>query len=500
MESPIIHKKISEKKPPYKGSAKRSHREGLVARRKYFLICSDILILAITIVTGWGLAEILKNLFFPGLQAMEWDRAITQTPPLFGLPAVFIILTSGFRGHYVRFRPFWDEFADLFKIVSLAAGLVIIYLYLTKSHFSRFWFVITWSLVVFMVPISRMLAKKAMMRAGFWFTPTVVIGSGANALESAEAVESDPLLGMKVIAILEPDAENTCFSSPYEQHCIGDQPEKILRNLGDPYVVLALEPQDYDRHTKLLGRLCRSQVNMSIVPPLRGVSLLGSEVSHVFRHEVLLLRVRNNLARRSPQMLKRVFDLFAASVLLLILSPVFAVFTWRISRDGGNVFFRHARVGRHGEPFACYKFRTMIPNAQEVLEETLASDEEARKEWDRDFKLKNDLRITPVGKFLRKTSLDELPQLWNVAKGEMSLVGPRPIVQEELERYGDQVNFYLEARPGMTGLWQISGRNNTDYERRVSLDAWYARNWSLWYDVVILLKTVPVVLNRKGAY
>jgi undecaprenyl-phosphate galactose phosphotransferase len=130
----------------------------------------------------------------------------------------------------------------------------------------------------------------------------------------------------------------------------------------------------------------------------------------------------------------------------------------------------------------------------------LASDASARMEWERDFKLRNDPRITPIGAFLRKTSLDELPQLWNVLKGDMSLVGPRPIVTEEMDRYGDQLGYYLEARPGMTGLWQISGRNDVDYSARVNLDAWYVRNWSLWYDIVILLKTINVVFRRHGAY
>jgi lipopolysaccharide/colanic/teichoic acid biosynthesis glycosyltransferase len=142
----------------------------------------------------------------------------------------------------------------------------------------------------------------------------------------------------------------------------------------------------------------------------------------------------------------------------------------------------------------------MVPNAGQVLDELLARDPQARAEWSRDFKLKNDPRITAIGAFLRETSLDELPQLWNVLKGEMSLVGPRPIIEEELERYGDQVDYYLEAPPGMTGLWQISGRNNTGYEDRVALDSWYARNWSLWYDLVIMIRTVRVVLARKGAY
>jgi undecaprenyl-phosphate galactose phosphotransferase len=142
----------------------------------------------------------------------------------------------------------------------------------------------------------------------------------------------------------------------------------------------------------------------------------------------------------------------------------------------------------------------MTRGADRILKEMLESDEKAKNEWRQNFKLKNDPRITKIGRFLRKTSIDELPQLWNVLKGEMSLVGPRPIVEEEIERYGDQAHYYLEARPGMTGLWQISGRNDMDYEQRVNLDSWYTRNWSLWYDIVILMKTIPELFNSKGAY
>jgi undecaprenyl-phosphate galactose phosphotransferase len=150
--------------------------------------------------------------------------------------------------------------------------------------------------------------------------------------------------------------------------------------------------------------------------------------------------------------------------------------------------------------FPCYKFRTMHVDAEQQLRDLLASDPAARAEWEREFKLRNDPRITRIGHFLRRTSLDELPQLFNVIRGEMSLVGPRPIIQAELARYGDDVDYFLMVRPGMTGLWQVSGRNDVDYDTRVYLDTWYVKNWSLWYDIAILFKTVRVVFARKGAY
>jgi undecaprenyl-phosphate galactose phosphotransferase len=166
----------------------------------------------------------------------------------------------------------------------------------------------------------------------------------------------------------------------------------------------------------------------------------------------------------------------------------------------GPALFKHRRVGQGGKIFNCLKFRTMVPNADKVLQDLLDSDREIKEEWLRDHKLRHDPRITRLGRFLRRTSLDELPQLWNVLRGEMSLVGPRPVVPDELRRYGNRVTVLLSARPGITGLWQISGRSDTDYRRRVALDVCYVRSCNLPLDVYILAKTLPVVFARSGAY
>ncbi|HCL5583676.1 TPA: sugar transferase, partial [Citrobacter freundii] len=186
--------------------------------------------------------------------------------------------------------------------------------------------------------------------------------------------------------------------------------------------------------------------------------------------------------------------------LLILLSPLLIYLSLKVKKDGGYAIYGHERVGRKGNLFKCLKFRSMVMNSQEVLQNLLESDSQARDEWEKDFKLRDDPRITPIGKFIRRTSLDELPQLFNVLKGEMSLVGPRPVIAEELLRYNDEADYYLMAKPGMTGLWQVSGRNDVDYEKRVYFDSWYVKNWSLWNDIVILFKTISVVLKRDGAY
>jgi exopolysaccharide production protein ExoY len=191
------------------------------------------------------------------------------------------------------------------------------------------------------------------------------------------------------------------------------------------------------------------------------------------------------------------FNRAAALGLLILFAPLFLFIAWRIARDDGTpVFFGHYRVGRNGELFRCLKFRTMAVDAENVLRRLLEEDARARAEWERDHKLHDDPRITRFGRFLRRTSLDELPQLFNVLRGEMNLVGPRPVVVKELRRYGHAKFHYLSVRPGMTGLWQVSGRNRTSYEDRVRLDRRYVEQQSIWLDCVILARTIPVVVFK----
>lgn len=200
--------------------------------------------------------------------------------------------------------------------------------------------------------------------------------------------------------------------------------------------------------------------------------------------------------------IKTLFDFTLTAVGTVAISPLLAYIAYRIKKeDPGPIFFAHTRIGKDGKPFPCYKFRSMVVNSKEMLEKHLAENPEARAEWEREFKLKNDPRITPIGQVLRKSSLDELPQIFNVLKGEMSLVGPRPVVQEELDKYyGEAVKEYTSVKPGITGLWQVSGRSDVDYPERVAMDVEYVRTRNLWKDIVILYKTFDVVLNKKGAY
>lgn len=198
---------------------------------------------------------------------------------------------------------------------------------------------------------------------------------------------------------------------------------------------------------------------------------------------------------------ERTINVILASILLMVFAPFLAVVAALIwLEDRGPVIFRHRRIGRNGRSFNCLKFRSMATHAEMRLARLLKDDPVARAEWDRDHKLRNDPRITHIGRFLRASSLDEIPQLINVIRGEMSLVGPRPIVKDEVVRYGRRIESYLKVRPGITGLWQVSGRNDVSYRRRVAMDVLYARRKSFSQDLVILFCTIPAVLLRKGSY
>ena len=266
------------------------------------------------------------------------------------------------------------------------------------------------------------------------------------------------------------------------------------------FIVAVESHQSEIRNTWLRNFMIKGFRYVSVIPTLRGMPLDSTDMSFIFSHEVMIFRVQQNLAKWSSRVLKRLFDIAGSISIIIVLSPVLLYISRKVKKDGGPAIYGHERIGKGGKSFKCLKFRSMVVNSKEVLENLLANDPVAKQEWDATFKLKNDPRITKVGGFLRRTSLDELPQLFNVLKGEMSLVGPRPIINAELKRYNEEVDYYLLSKPGMTGLWQVSGRSDVDYETRVYLDAWYVKNWSMWNDIAILFKTISVVLKKDGAY
>jgi Undecaprenyl-phosphate galactose phosphotransferase WbaP len=394
--------------------------------------------------------------------------------------------------HYSDRRPFWDELGDILRLVGILAVLDMTLVAATRWNASRQWWVWVWVASCFLIVWGRFITRWILQKMGLWIRPTIIIGHGENATEAAIALESEPRMGFQVAGYVDVDASvielqrnGRVLQNIHQLEALADQP-------GIQWVI-ALEHSQSEQREHWLRTLTHwGASDISVIPAMRGVPLYGTDIAHFFSHEVALLRVRNNLRRWPARLTKRLFDLVSASVLLVLLSPVLLLIAVALKLEGGSVFFAHQRIGKNGRKFDCYKFRSMVPNAEQLLHQLLAQNSALQAEWNREHKLKDDPRVSKLGDFLRRTSLDELPQLLNVLKSEMSLVGPRPVVDEELQRYGNEKSYYLMVRPGMTGLWQVSGRNDVDYETRVYLDAWYVKNWSLWYDLAILLSLIHI--------
>jgi Undecaprenyl-phosphate galactose phosphotransferase WbaP len=314
-----------------------------------------------------------------------------------------------------------------------------------------------------------------------------------------EALQRQPEAGLKPFAIFD-DAAGTMRSIrgvPVFRKTT-DAP-KLAREYDVRCAILAISKKSQSELLQLLTRHGGTFSRIIVIPELAGLPSLWVEATDI--NGILGLEIRQRLLLPSSKLMKRLIDLVLIFTLGAALLPLIVLISIAVKLTSrGPVFFGHRRYGKNGKPFMAWKFRSMVQNADEVLFEYLADHPILQEEWEWNHKLKNDPRITWIGRLLRHTSLDELPQLWNAFRQEMSLVGPRPIVQEEIHRYGEDFLLYQMVRPGITGLWQVSGRNNISYERRISLDSYYVRNWSIWLDLYVLARTVKVVLRGEGAY
>ena len=400
------------------------------------------------------------------------------------LAAVMLYLAG--KGHYSRRIPFWSE-VQAVSTASFSALLGNGFVqYSLQKHDSRLLLVLTWLLLPLFILLFRTLTRHTLILAGLWQVRVVVVGDADLAQKASTALLSEPGLGYQIGAVLAPPPT-------------GSKPgpglwREVLRRNRCELLVLA-----HDGASDMAESLVRDRIPFAIVPPLAGLPVHGFERTSLLSHDTVLFTFSNNLAEPVARGFKVAFDVTAAFLLLLALLPVLVIVTVLVSLDGGPVLYAHMRVGAAGKMFPCFKFRSMVCDGDAVLRQLLENDPAAAAEWAETQKLRNDPRVTWIGHLLRKTSLDELPQLLNVLRLEMSLVGPRPIVLSEVQRYGDDIAYYYEARPGLTGLWQVSGRSDTGYAQRVRLDTWYVKNWSIWRDVAILFKTIPAVLKRRGA-
>jgi len=487
-----------QKKLDHPEALQVSHLSLLKVRlSKLALLLGDALAFALAFgLSMWLTLSLLDQPLKLWLEGQNSERFVAWG--VVALMGLTLLLTS--YQHYSDRRPFWDELSDFLKLFACLSLVDLSLIAMVRWEASRLWWLLSWPLALVMVVFLRSLTRKALQVFNLWVRPTIIIGVGPNASDAARALLSQPELGLAVVGFVDAGPNPGSPTTDTVPRFPSQQMPQVALQPGIQWVI-ALEHSQSDLREYWLRQLAQwGATDISVIPAMRGVPLHGTDMSHFFSHEVALLRMRNNLRRWPARLTKRIFDTFVAVALLLLLSPFLVGLAFLIRRDGGPAIFAHPRVGQNGQVFNCYKFRSMVVDAERQLENLLQSHPAFSAQWQSERKLKNDPRVSNIGRFLRHTSLDELPQLLNVILGQMSLVGPRPVVQSELERYGQDASYYLMVRPGMTGLWQVSGRNDVEYDNRVYLDTWYVKNWSIWYDIVILAKTFRVVMGQQGAY
>jgi Undecaprenyl-phosphate galactose phosphotransferase WbaP len=365
--------------------------------------------------------------------------------------------------------------------------------------YSRGIFLMAWGLSLLFVLLGRVLVRALFATKRWWGYPVMVLGAGKTGEMVIRTLKHRPGIGLKPVLVLDddPGKHGTLHGVPV----VGgiELAPALAKNRQIPYAIVAMPGVPRDKLLSLLERYGQTFTHLLIIPDLFGLSSLWVDAKDL--GGILGLEVQQKLLLPGARLAKFLIDQTATLIGGILILPFIVLIALLIKLDSpGPVFYRQLRIGRGGKHFKAWKFRSMVWNADVALEDYLMRHPELQESWEKDQKLKQDPRVTRVGRFLRHTSLDELPQLWNILKGDMSLVGPRPIVDEEIWRYGEKFSLYTKVTPGLTGLWQVSGRNNITYEERVNLDAYYVRNWSVWLDVYILIRTVWVVVSGEGAY
>ncbi len=455
-------------------------------------IVTDSLAVMVGFLLAWNLTLIINNPYFSHMGLGAFHHQDNFRVGSYLAIAAGCLLWFQYKGHYRVRMNFWMELQNVMKTFGIGLMVNGFLQVATKTDLSRLWLMSAWVFAAFSIVLFRGLYRIYLRSKGIWNISTLLVGSGNTADDTRAALAAESGMGYAITAQIKN------LPSAFMQ--AGRSWERLCAQYDAEYVMIALDGREMEEAEKPIAQLMRESVPFSISPPRRNLPVLDMVPQYFFNSDVKLLTHNSGLEQPLPRFVKRVFDIVVSGVALLCVSPVFLMLAVMIKRDGGPVFFGHKRIGKNGKTFSCLKFRSMSANSEEMLKKYLAEDPDAWAEWEATQKLKNDPRITKFGQFLRATSLDELPQVINVLRGEMSLVGPRPIVQDEVSKYDYDIAHYYRVSPGITGLWQVSGRNDVSYAQRVKMDSWYVRNWSLWHDIAILCKTLPALLKRRGAY
>lgn len=458
-------------------------------------ILLDLLILSLLLV----LSGIIDNALVPFLHNNSVSDDIMYSIIYF--PLIYIIIFI-YRGLYTKRLTLDNQLKILLSSMLLSTLIGIVLLFFNKSwDVARLVLLIYLGLSIFIFPVIKALYTLFLVKFPLFQKKLLVLGAGEASNLVLGIINNNPVMGYKVIGILDDDV--TKHKSLVQGHKVLGSISKIRRfNLNNADVIIAIPTLNRHQTLTLLSICQKKADNVKFMPDLSGIPVNLVTIEELFDGATVLLNIKNNLKSKVNLFVKRTFDIIISILMLpFILLLLFILSIAIILESKGNPIFTGARLGKDGKLFKCYKFRSMFLNGDDMLEDYLKNNPDAKVEWETYKKLKGfDPRVTRVGKLMRKTSLDELPQIINVLLGDMSLVGPRPYLEREQIDMGRSYYIISEVTPGITGLWQVSGRNSVSFQKRLDLDEYYVRNWSLWLDIMILIKTFKVVLLRKDAY
>ena len=480
-------------------------------RQTDFVTRSSGVLTALADIVSILISYLVTNRLFPQYVNVNassiWDSgAVYFVQVAFAVLIIFLTL-----GHYTQRLPWWNQVRTLFLISALAALTEGFISFVFRVDASPLMIVTRWFFCFVLFIFLRLFFFRIRARLTGWNIPTVVIGDTSTASDILYALNADPWTGYEVEQVFIRDTQSQAFDTMdlprrYQnltiERDIINYPDFIRENPELFYIVVldAFRGMERDRIVETMKEV---GARFAVAPSISGMSLYEMEPRYFFGFDVMILHAKNALTHPLSRLSKRVIDIAASLCGILFFLPFFAIIytTLKLQRHEGSVFYGGERLGQDGKLFRCWKFRTMAPDSDHLLHEYLARDPDAKFHWEKYMKLPDDPRVkTGMARFLRKSSLDEIPQLWNVFIGDMSIVGPRPILESETEAYGETIREYMRVKPGVTGLWQISGRSSASFQRRIYWDSWYVRNWSLWGDIVIILKTIPAVLLREDAH
>jgi len=459
----------------------------------YFQRGGLVLLDAIVYLLSFSITTLLFGVF--GWESPLSALNTTGLLAKLGIPIGIIWLSFLGRGLY-SLKPYliWEELHRIVKGSSVAVVLVFFLLYFVRVNNVTTAVLVSMGLFTILAAIARLAYRVLLFRWGWLVTRVIIVGAGIQGVKFRWNAESHPFTTYKVLGFFDDDADTIMGFEVLGK--LKDLPKYLESNRVDE-AVIAIPKATRETFLSIMNELEVKVRSIRFIPDMYGVLTFSPEITDFNR--VLTISASQGLLSPLRMAYKRLFDIAMALVGLLFLIPLHLVVSVLVKLDdGGKVLFTQLRVGLNGRPIKIYKYRTMVPNAEAVLAEMMAKDPEIRAEYEREKKLHNDPRITRIGNFLRKTSLDEFPQFLNVLRGEMSVVGPRPYLFTEIRDMGDKYGSIVKIKPGITGLWQASGRNDLPFDDRTVLDQYYVRNWTAWFDVIIIIRTLFAVLRRKG--